>query len=95
MTQDNSNKPNNKSSNESKNRTNEQKARKFQNLQYRRLIKQERENKELKKQVTTLINYQKEMEKRLALLSKNSEVQAESSKQIRKNNKANLFSISF
>jgi hypothetical protein len=78
---------NNKNKETRANTGDNQKAKKFQNLQYRRLIKQERENRELKKQVTTLINYQKEMEKRLALLSKNSEVQVESSKQIRKNNK--------
>ena len=84
----NPNENNNNKNKETRTSTGEnQKAKKFQNLQYRRLIKQERENRELKKQVTTLINYQKEMEKRLALLSKNSEVKAESSKQIRKNNK--------
>lgn len=41
------------------------KTRKIETLQLRRLMRQEKENRELRKQMTTLLNYQKELEKRI------------------------------
>lgn len=40
-------------------------ARRIEGLQLRRLVRQERENRELRRQMTTLLNYQRELEKRL------------------------------
>ena len=54
--------PNN---NPSPNSRNNGKIKKIETLQLRRLMKQEKENRELRKQMTTLLNYQRELEKRL------------------------------
>jgi len=40
-------------------------TRRIEGLQLRRLVRQERENRELRRQMTTLLNYQRELEKRL------------------------------
>ena len=54
--------PNN---NPSPNSRNNGRVKKIETLQLRRLMKQEKENRELRKQMTTLLNYQRELEKRL------------------------------
>ena len=64
------------------------KQKKLENIQIRRFLKQERENKELKKQLTTLLNYQKQLDKKADLTNKSTERNAEISAEIRKNNKA-------
>ena len=53
------------------------KQKKLENIQIRRFLKQERENKELKKQLTTLLNYQKQLEKKADLTNKSMERNAE------------------
>ena len=62
------------------------KQKKLENIQIRRFLKQERENKELKKQLTTLLNYQKQLEKKADLTNKSMERNADISAEIRKNN---------
>ena len=71
------------------NKSNKQspKQRKLMDLQLRRLVRQERENKELKKQITILLNYQKEMNKKAELTNKSLENSELINKEIRKNNK--------
>ena len=64
------------------------KQKKLENIQIRRFLKQERENKELKKQLTTLLNYQKQLDKKADLTNKSMERDAEIRAEIRKNNKA-------
>jgi len=51
--------------------TRSSKRKKLENLQLKRLMKQEKENRELRKQLTTLLNAQRELERRLENSSKN------------------------
>lgn len=56
---------NNTPNNNPSNSRNNGRVKKIETLQLRRLMKQEKENRELRKQMTTLLNYQRELEKRL------------------------------
>lgn len=51
--------------------TRSSKRKKLENLQLKRLLIQEKENRELRKQLTTLLNAQRELERRLENTSKN------------------------
>ena len=57
----------------------------IEKLQLRRLLRQERENRELRRQITTLLNAQRELEQRIENTSSDSDA---INQEILKNNKA-------